>query len=165
MQVRFFVNTSNIDLSIAYKDMSGEFKLDGDGCFPSLEGGFELDRRDFKVKLFNYSSFVIATAILVLFSAVITYNGIISNQYNVEQYSVVSIMYIMVQDVFITFFMIYLGLNNQQVFHLYFTPALWYFIIFSILDFRLLTLIWKMQNQRSFEEIDVVEFVDLGIST
>lgn len=64
----------------------------------------------------------------------------------------------MAQDVFITFFMIYLGLNNQQLFHLYFTPALWYFIIFSILDFRLLTLIWKMQYYPHEDENNNISF-------
>ena len=158
----FNINLSNVDLSIAYKDATGEFHLQSEcGCFTSLRGSFEIDKRvaegdqDFKIKLFNYSSFVIATAILILFSAVITYNGIVQRQYNHEQYSIVSILFIMTQDVFITFFMIYLGLNNQQLFHLYFTPALWYFIIFSILDFRLLTLIWKLQNFPNEEDHNV----------
>ena len=158
----FSLNHSNVDLSIAYKDASGEFHLESeDGCFASLKGSFEIDRRvdsteqDFKAKLFNYSSFVIAIAIVILFAAVITYNGIMQGQYNPQQYSVLSILFVMTQDVFITFFMIYLGLNNQQLFHLYFTPALWFFIIFSILDFRLLTLIWKLQHFPSEEEHNV----------
>ena len=156
----FFANASNIDLSIAYKDLSGYFSIESGGnCFPKLSGGFQIDKRDFKVKLFYYSSFVIATAILILFSAIITYNGLSSGQYNCDQYSIVSLIIVMVQDMFICFFMIYLGLNNQQVFHLYFTPALWYFIIFSILDFRLLTLLWKMQNRVNLEDV-VVSRVD-----
>ena len=107
------------------------------------------------MKLFNYSSFVIATAILILFSAIFTYNGIINHQYNINQYSILAIIWIMIQDLFLSFFLIYLGLNNQQSFHLYFTPALWYFIIFAILDFRLLTLIWKMQNDNRFANMEV----------
>lgn len=107
------------------------------------------------MKLFNFSSFVIATAILILFSAIFTYNGIITHQYNIDQYSIATVVCVMIQDVFITFFLIYLGLNNQQLFHLYFTPALWYFIIFAILDFRLLTLIWRLQNERSLNALEV----------
>ncbi len=162
LELVFHLNQSNIDLSIAYKDASGEFHLQSaDGCFASLKGSFEIDKRvvgcdqDFKVKLFNYSSFVIAIAIVILFAAVITYNGIMQGQYNPEQYSILAILFVMTQDVFVTFFMIYLGLNNQQLFHLYFTPALWFFIIFSILDFRLLTLIWKLQHFPSEEEHNV----------
>lgn len=146
----FDLNFTNVDLSIAYKDLSGTMRLrgKGDGCFPELHGRFDIDRRDYKAKLFNYSSFVIATAILILFAAVITYNGLVQNQYDCQQYSLTSLVIVMIQDMFITFLMIYLGLLNQTVFHLYFTPALWYFIIFSILDFRLLLLLWKLQNQR-----------------
>lgn len=111
--------------------------------------------QDFKMKLFNFSSFVIATAILILFSAIFTYNGIISHQYDIKQYSLATLVIVMIQDVFVTFFLIYLGLNNQQLFHLYFTPALWYFIIFAILDFRLLTLVWKLQNEPILNNLPV----------
>ena len=153
--LEFDLNYTNVDLSIAYKDLSGKMTLKGkdDSCFPELHGRFEIDTRDYKGKLFNYSSFVIATAILILFSAVITYNGLVQNQYDCQQYSLTSLVFVMIQDMFVTFLMIYLGLLNQTVFHLYFTPALWYFIIFSILDFRLLMLLWKLQNQRSLSQL------------
>lgn len=159
----FLANTSNIDLSIAYKDMQGKFAINSrDNCFPATVGDFEIDKRvyyclnkNFKIKLFNYSSYVIATAILILFSAVFTYNGLANYTYTADQYSIPALVIIMIQDVFITLFMIYLGLNNQQLFHLYFTPALWYFIIFAILDFRLLMLIWKLRNERELANLDV----------
>lgn len=160
--LRFFANSSSIDLAIAYKDLSGEIKIESpEGCFPSVQGGFQIDKRvalahqDFKMKLFNFSSFVIATAILILFSAIFTYNGIVTHQYDIRQYSIATLAFVMTQDVFATFLLIYLGLNNQQLFHLYFTPALWYFIIFAILDFRLLTLVWKLQNERVLNALEV----------
>lgn len=42
----FFANTSNIDLSIAYKDMKGKFEFySPEGCFPTTKGDFEIDKR------------------------------------------------------------------------------------------------------------------------
>lgn len=42
----FLVNTSNIDLSIAYKDLQGTLMINSSqGCFPSLKGDFAIDRR------------------------------------------------------------------------------------------------------------------------
>lgn len=165
LSIRFLTNISNIDLAIAYKDLTGEIKIEShSGCFPALHGSFQIEKRvskrdqDFKMKLFNFSSFVIATAILILFSAIFTYNGIVTHQYDIRQYSIPALLLVMIQDVFATFFLIYLGLNNQQLFHLYFTPALWYFIIFAILDFRLLTLIWRMQNERTLNTLEVRRF-------
>lgn len=89
-----------------------------------------------------------------MFAAVITYNGIINGIYNCQQYSILSLLIVTAIDLFISLLNIYLGLNNQQVFHLYFTPALWFFIIFSILDFRLLQLIWRMQNRDAHMNMD-----------
>ena len=34
----------------------------------------------------------------------------------------------------------------MQVFHLYFTPALWFLIILTVIDFRLLKMIWALRN-------------------
>ena len=61
----------------------------------------------------------------------------------------------MLQDIYICLFHLYLGMENESEFHLYFTSALIYFIIFTILDFRLLSLLWKMQNQRALAPLNV----------
>ena len=44
--IRFLANVSNIDLSIAYKDLSGEIRIESAaGCFPTVNGIFQIDKR------------------------------------------------------------------------------------------------------------------------
>ena len=46
MNIIFNLNVSNIDLSIAYKDVNGQFYIkSNDGCFVSIRGNFEIDKR------------------------------------------------------------------------------------------------------------------------
>lgn len=67
----------------------------------------------------------------------------------------------MVQDLFISFFHLYLGLDKIQLFDLYFTPALWYFIVFAVIDFKLLNVIREVR-QISLASLDVIQNLTIG---
>jgi hypothetical protein len=40
-----------------------------------------------------------------------------------------------------------IGLGNSDSFHYFLTPSLWFFIIFAILDFRIISYLWRITNQ------------------
>jgi hypothetical protein len=73
-------------------------------------------------------------------------NDIYESQNAAKKYSMVTILIIMTFDLFISWTHFAMGMSTAQNFHYFLFPAIIFFMIFTVLDFRLVGQIWKYDN-------------------
>jgi len=64
--------------------------------------------------------------------------------------SLLSIVMITTWDAFYCLSHLYLALNNEIWFHFFIMPTFWYFMLFSVFEFRLMNLIWRARYINEF---------------
>lgn len=57
-------------------------------------------------------------------------------------------------DLYIGVFHFTASFHAQATFHFFFTPALWFFILYSVLDYRLLSYLWMKRNENALMNLE-----------
>jgi hypothetical protein len=106
------------------------------------------------MKIAHYSLFVIAIAMINIVVAVRFITRLISGDIDPNKYSMLTMFLISGMDLYIGVFHFTASFHAQATFHFFFTPALWFFILYSVLDYRLLSFMWMKRNEHALIEME-----------
>ncbi|CAD8059698.1 unnamed protein product [Paramecium primaurelia] len=78
--------------------------------------------------------------------------ALIEGMDNPEEYSMFSIGFVMVQDLYMCFLNFFQAMQSEYLFQYFITPSFLQFLLFSIFEMRILMIIWKsrVRNDQSF---------------
>jgi len=156
-----FINThkGNIPYQKHLRDYFGaaaNFWLNSTDCKISISSFVEVHNAVEDKKAIYYVMMVTLVCLAHLYGCVQVIRHISINENDGTRYSIATIVMITSWDVFVCFFHFYQALIVKTSFQYFITPAFWFFILSSILEARLLLIIWKSNYYNNYQNMDEV---------
>jgi hypothetical protein len=150
MTFEFDTTTKTLKQDISNYQMNGVLKIaplnTDQPCFPNLEIHLARSSEKEELKAAHFSIYLVLICSLVIFVSMRILNDIYESPNAARKYSMVTILIMMTFDLFISFMHFAMGMSTAHNFHYFLLPAIIFFMIFMVLDFRLVGLIWKYDN-------------------
>lgn len=150
MTFEFDTTTKTLHQDISAYQMNGVLKispLDTDkGCFPNLEIHLTRTSEKEELKAAHYSIYLVLICSMVIMVSMRILSEMMESPNAARKYSMVTILIMMTFDLFISWTHFAMGMSTAQNFHYFLFPALIFFMIFTIIDFRIVGMIWKYDN-------------------
>ena len=146
------------------KEISGSFKIypkkNGlhKNCGVPIKGEQRLFTKDFYNKISRYSLYMIAIAMINITISVTLIEKIYHGHSDPHRYSMFSQLMIASFDVYTGAELIMKSFHSGTVFHFFFTPAQWFFILYSALDYRIIFYIWFKNNETAQNQLPQEEY-------
>lgn len=127
-------------------------------CAEPIKGELRLFTKDFYNKISRYSLYMIALAMINITICVKVITKIYHGESDPHRYSIFTQIMIASMDLYIGSELIMKSFHNGAVFHFFFTPALWFFILYSALDYRVIFFIWFKNNETAQNQLPQEEY-------
>lgn len=135
--------------SVSYQIMSSN-------CTLNIEGSAKFDDTDYEKKTVNYSIFLTLLAIVNIYSVAKMVRKALEGGNEANKYSMLTIGFLIIWDTYICLAHLTLALVLQSLFHFFVMPTFWYFILSSIFEMRLLTIVWKSRYWNDFNNAEQI---------
>ncbi len=127
-------------------------------CNLSIETNLYQDTTNYETKIINYSILLTFIGIVNLYSIAKMIKTSLESAAEANKISMLSIGFITIWDAFICIAHLYCALSTESLFHFFIMPTFWYFILFSIFEFKLLIILWRARYFLHYEVITVLKF-------
>ena len=136
-----------------YMNVRADFWLNSDNCTIALQSSVFSTSSKRESKALYYSLMVTLMCLAHLFATVQIIKTIAQNEPDGNRYSLITLCFLTIWDVFMCLFHLYNALTTEDFFHYFITPAFWFFILSSIFETRLILIVWKVRYYQNFNVI------------
>jgi hypothetical protein len=119
-------------------------------CNIFLLGSGSADDMGLQSETMKFSMMITAICVIHLYASIQLIKTVVENEPEGKRFSLITLGYLVIWDVYLCLFLLQASLTDYEFFHYFITPAFWYFILASIFETRLVSLIWKIRYQDQF---------------
>jgi len=105
---------------------------------------------DIQSDTMKFSMMVTGICVVHLYACIQIIKIIVENEADGKRFSLLSLGFMVIWDIYICLFLLSSSLTDYEFFHYFITPAFWYFILASIFETRLISILWKIRYQDNF---------------